>query len=108
MKKKKTRQEILATKLPEELDRRRKILTSEHPYIKEKHRNGESIRKLAKDYNVDRRLIQFIIYPERLELNKRYYKERGQSKKSYARVKGAQWAKTMRDHRHYKLKVLNK
>jgi hypothetical protein len=98
--------ELLAIKLPEELDRRRKIPTSEHSYIRERHKNGEGIRELARFYNVDKRLIQFIVYPERYALNKKYYKDREQAKKTYSRVKGEEWARTQREHRRYKVKAL--
>ena len=71
--------------LPEEIDRRRKILTSEHVYIKQRHKDGEAIIAIARAYGVDKRTIQFIIYPERLAINKVNYIKRGEAKKQYAK-----------------------
>lgn len=47
-------------------DKRRKLTEEQKEEIKAK---GASygIRKLSREYNVDKRLIQFILYPERLK-----------------------------------------
>lgn len=87
-----------------ENDRRIKIPSSEHPYIKTRYKNGESLRQIAGDYGVDKRLIQFILYPERLALNKKLRQVRGGSKIYYNKDK---WRETMREHRSYKKKLLN-
>lgn len=80
-------------------DRRIKIPQSEHEYIKQRHKNGEAIRAIARSYGVDKRLIQFIIYPERQILNYQLRLARGGSKKYYNKDK---WRETMREHRAYK------
>ena len=82
-----------------ERDRRIKIPASEHAYIKQRHDNGEAIRAIARDYGVDHRLIQFIIYPERLAQNYKNRLARGGSKIYYNKNK---WRETMREHRAYK------
>lgn len=86
-----------------ENDRRIKIPKTEHTYIINRHKQGEAIRAIARDYGVDKRLIQFIIYPERQVLNKLYRARRGGSKIYYNKDK---WRETMREHRAYKLKLL--
>ena len=49
-------------------DGRRKLLDDQKIDIKRKYKTGNySQRELAKMYGVSRRLIQFIIYPERLK-----------------------------------------
>jgi hypothetical protein len=54
-------------KIPEELDKRIKIPKSEHQTIRDLYKSPEwSMRKIAAKYNVDKRTIQFIVYPERL------------------------------------------
>jgi len=53
-------------RLPEGEDRRVKIPKSEHDRIKQRYKDGESLRVLGRAYGVDKRLIQFILYPERL------------------------------------------
>ena len=49
-----------------EQDGRRKIPKSEHKKIRQLYSEIHSTRKIAKLYGVDKRLIQFILYPERL------------------------------------------
>lgn len=66
-----------------ENDKRIKIPKEDYPYIKQRHKNGEAIRAIARSYDVDKRLIQFILFPERLELNKKLRKERGGWKQYY-------------------------
>jgi len=84
-------------------DRRIKIPATEHAYIKQRHKQGEAIRAIARGYGVDKRLIQFIIYPERLALNRKLRAIRGGSKIYYNKDK---WRETMREHRAYKNKLL--
>ncbi len=50
-----------------EQDGRRKILKEEHQHIRQLYSELHSMRKVAKIVGVSRRLIQFIIYPERLK-----------------------------------------
>ena len=52
-------------KIPEEYDKRRKIPSGEHLHIKRRYKEGESLRQLARAYEVNKRTIQFILYPER-------------------------------------------
>lgn len=58
-----------------------------------------SCRECAKRYNVDKRTIQFIWYPERLERNKQLRQERGGWKQYYDKNKNAEY---MRRYRHHK------
>ena len=48
-------------------DGRRKIPQEEHPKIQKLYKEGLSQRDIAKLYNVSRRLIVWILYPERLK-----------------------------------------
>ncbi len=58
-------------------DRRRKIPTSEYETIRAKYKALKSMRAVARLYNVDKRLIQFIVYPERKEAyQKMRYKQK--------------------------------
>lgn len=53
-------------KLPKELDRRRKLSDEQREEIKEKYATGlYSQRALAREYNVSRRLISFVIDEEK-------------------------------------------
>lgn len=87
------------------LDRRIKISKEEHPYIRQRYKDGEGVRLLARVYGVDKRLIQFILHPERQKLNLELRKQRGGSKKYYDKSK---WKMVMREHRAYKKTIKDK
>lgn len=65
---------------------------------------GRSINSLSKQFNVNKRLIQFELFPERKEKNYQNRLERGGSKIYYKG--GEEWAETMRTHRRHKYDVL--
>ena len=91
-------------KLSREQDRRIKLNAEQREEIKHKYSTGlYSQRQLAKEYNVSRRLITFIIDPEKEQRNKELFKER-RADGRYKPTKG-EWANTMREHRHYKEKL---
>jgi hypothetical protein len=54
-------------KFTPEQDGRRKILKEEYQHIRHLYSNLHSLRKVAKIYGVDKRTIQFILYPNRLK-----------------------------------------
>ena len=85
-----------------ENDRRIKIPASEHDYIKRRYKEGESLRGIARAYGVDKRLIQFILYPERLKKNRELRKQRGGWKIYYNKEA---WREEHRKHRAYKEKL---
>jgi len=90
-------------KIPVGYDRRIKIPQTEYAYIIQRQKNGEAIRAIARDYGVDHRLIQFIIYPERKAINYANRLARGGSKQYYNKDK---WRETMREHRAYKKSLI--
>lgn len=96
-------------RLPKDKDRRRAITDKQRLEIKQLYKAGFSIRAISRLFNgkCSRRLIQFIIYPERLEKVKEQYKERNQSAISYAKNRGKKWAKIIREHRRYKQKTVS-
>lgn len=99
---------LILTKMPASLDRRRKLSTEYYAEIRKRYAKGESQRQLARAYNVSRRLIVFVLYPERLERQKARKKYQKYSQKYYQTVmKGKKWAETMREHRHYKKRVMS-
>lgn len=51
-----------------EHDGRRRLTDEEKEDVKRLHKAGQSIHSLSRDYGVSRRLVQFLIYPERLEI----------------------------------------
>lgn len=78
-------------------DRRIKLTPQDKEDIKEL--TGLSIRAVARMYGVDKRLIQFILYPEKQEKNKLDRKGRGGSARYYNREKQKEY---MKKHRHHK------
>ena len=97
-------------KLPKSKDRRRRLTDKDRAKIKEMRKDGAGIRKIARAMaaKCSRRMVQFVLFPDRLEKVKQAAKDRSQSARSYERVKGKKWARTIREHRAYKYKVLKK
>lgn len=91
-------------KLSREQDRRIKLSPTQREEIKEKYSTGlYSQRALAREYNVSRRLITFVLDDKKYQKAKEQFKER----RADGRYKPdkEKWAETMREHRHYKQKL---
>lgn len=58
-----------------------------------------SCHRVALEFGISRRTVQFLWYPERIERNKQLRKERGGSRIYYTKEKNAEYHKI---HRHYK------
>ena len=83
------------------LDRRRKLTEDQKQYIRWlREEEGLSQRQLAAMFGVSRRLITFVLDPEKEKRNKaiqkKYHKE---GRYKYTKE---QWAEVKREHRHYK------
>lgn len=82
-------------------DRRQKLTPEQKEDIRRMYANTDiSQRKLAKLFNVSRRLITFVLDADREERNQRLLKQR-KAKGLYKQSKEQRTA-IMRDHRHYK------
>ena len=81
-----------------------KLLPCQKEMVKHWHDKGISITQIAKDFKVSKRLIQFILFPERQIKNLEYRKERGGSVIYYVKEKHT---KAIREHRDYKKELLN-
>lgn len=88
-------------KLPENLDRRRKLNDAQKSEIMERAKRGESQRTLAKEFGVSRRLIGIVASPEQKAAVERRIKEHWRD----YRPRNSEWAKIMREHRRYKHKL---
>lgn len=91
-------------KLPKEYDRRIKLTDEQREEIRMKYATDlYSQRALAREYGVSRRLISFVLDDSKYQKCKEQFKER----KADGRYKPdkEEWAKTMREHRHYKQKL---
>lgn len=91
-------------KIPRELDKRVKLTYEQKMEIINLY-GIKSQRQLAKEYNVSRRLIQFIGDPEKHQKNLLRREERGGSKQYYNKEKNT---KTMREHRQRKQELKQK
>jgi len=94
------------------LDRRVKLLPEQKQEIlSKKHLLGKTLsqRMIARQYGVSRRTIQFIIAPEKLELNKLARKRRGGSTaygRKYQKENPDYLARKMREYRKYKKQLV--
>lgn len=82
-------------------DRRRKLTEDQKDYIRWLRKEENlSQRQLAAMFGVSRRLITFILDPEKEKRNKaRAKKLRADGRYKYTKE---EWAATMKEHRHYK------
>jgi hypothetical protein len=85
------------------LDRRTKLLDCQKEMVKYWYEKGTSINAIARMFHVDKRSIQFILFPERLKKNIQDRKKRGGWKQYYDKTEHAQATK---EHRNYKKKIL--
>lgn len=93
-----------AIKLPKQYDRRVKLSDEQREEIRDKYASGlYSQRALASEYQVSRRLIAFILYPERYAKSKEQFKVRRQDGRY--KPDRDKWRKTMKEHRAYKQKL---
>ena len=91
-------------RLSREQDRRVKLNEEQREEICYKYSTGlYSQRQLAREYNVSRRLITFVLDPQKAARNAELLKIR-KADGRYKPTKG-EWANTMREHRHYKEKL---
>lgn len=84
------------------LDRRRKLTEENKRDIRDYHRQGCSIHEISRVFGVSRRLVQFIVFPERQVKNLIDRAERGGSKQYYDKKK---WKFVMRRHRAHKREI---
>jgi transposase len=86
------------------LDNRIKLLPCQKEMVMYWHERGFSQRKIAKMFNVSRRLITFIIDPIKKINNLKRREERGGTMIYYKG--GKEWSETMKKHRKHKYKTL--
>lgn len=94
----------MKVKYTEQQDGRRKIITSQHEEIRAKYAAIKSMRAVAAIYGVSKRLIQFIVYPERLAKLKAHNIKIKHHLKYY--IGGKEWADIMRKYRAKKALII--
>lgn len=85
------------------LDRRTRLLDCQKEMVKYWYDRGISIRAISRMFKVDKRTIQFLLFPERLKKNIQDRKERGGWKQYYNKTEHAQ---AIKEHRNYKKAIL--
>lgn len=85
--------------IPKEYKRSAKYNEVDRLHVQKMHREGSSIHLISRTTGISRRMVQFILYPARLELAKKLYKQRRKDGRYYVRAKHTQ---AMRIHRSYK------
>jgi hypothetical protein len=97
---------IQAKKLPRQYDRRVKLLDSDKEHITALYRSGMGVRAIAREYEAkcSRRLIQFVLFPERLKAMQEKHAKEKHWKTFFNRKK---LTEAVNNLRHYK-KELNK
>jgi len=85
-----------------EFDRRIKLTEEDKNTIRKLHKEGVAIRQITRMYKVSRRLIQFTVFPERLERNKENFQARGGWKACYNHKRHVE---AMRNTGRYKHKL---
>ncbi|MCR4323039.1 MAG: helix-turn-helix domain-containing protein [Candidatus Azambacteria bacterium] len=91
-------------KLPREADRRVKLTSDDKARIALLHDQGLSQRAIARAVGCSRRMVVFILYPERLAHAKALYKDRRKDGRYYDRKKNTE---ATRKHRRHKKEVLS-
>lgn len=86
------------------LDKRVKLIPCQKEMVIFHYKNGMSINKIAKLFNVSKRLIQFEIFPERKAIDLQNRLDRGGSMIYYKG--GKEWAEQIKNHRKYKYNLL--
>lgn len=82
------------------LDRRRKLTDGERATIKRKHSSGQTINSIHREYPwVSKRLIQFVIFPERLKRLAENVKQEKRWNKYYTTEKRRDYQRSHRAHR---------
>ena len=87
---------IDSLRLPEEMDRRRKLTSAQKDDVRAKYAGGARICELCAEYKVSRHTVQFIVHPDLYEKSKARNRERKKNvykdayyDKEYSRVNHA-------------------
>lgn len=86
-------------------DRRRKLTDADKERVLARRKDGLSQRALAKEFGVSRRLISFILDPDKHAENLKRRADRGGSAQYYDRKKNTT---AQRSHRRYKKAIMDK
>jgi len=93
----------IKSRIPRELDRRVKITNNHKAYILgEYFLTEKSQRQISRETGISRRMISFILFPERLKKASEQYKERRKDGRYYKKEKHTQ---QMKSYRRYKQKL---
>jgi len=87
------------------LDRRVKLLDCQKEQMKRLYdKHGKCIKDLAAIFHVSRRLVQFVLFPERYADSQAWARAKGGSMRYYDKTKAT---KATFNHRQYKKQIAN-
>jgi DNA invertase Pin-like site-specific DNA recombinase len=81
-------------------DKRRKLTDAQREEIREQHAQGASQRQLAVHFGVSRRLVSFILDPEKEARQKQQFAERRKDGRYYDPQKHTEQIREHRRHKH--------
>jgi len=94
-------------KIPRELDRRVKYTEEDKEKVKTMYRFERlSQRAISRDTGISRRMVSFILFPEKYEVARKQFKERRKDGRYFYGKKW--WRETMKEHRRYKQGIKEK
>jgi len=91
--------------IPRHLDRRIKYTEEDKQNVKTLYKGGMSQRAIAREIGMSRKMVSFILFPEKYEIAKEQFKKR--RKDGRYKPKKEEWRKAMREHRNYKQSIKN-
>jgi len=96
----------LKKKIPRHLDRRVKYKQKEKDNVIKLFKiNKLAQREIARQTGISRRMISFILFPDRLKTCNKQFKER--RKDGRYKYSNKDWARIQREHRYYKQSIKN-
>lgn len=90
-------------RLPESLDRRRKISPEQRERMFLLRSTGHSYKSIARDLGIAKSTVMYILSPKRREMVRAYQKEHW---RRYAEMYKSQRNAVATEHRHYKHKLM--
>jgi len=92
-------------KIPRHLDRRVKYTEEDKEDVKILFKGGMSQRAIARETGMSRKMVSFVLFPEKLLKANEEFKQR--RKDGRYKPKKEEWRKAMKEHRHYKQSIKN-
>lgn len=88
-------------RLPKDKDRRRKLNDKQKEKIKLLYKSGKTIRSIAREFDgiCSRRMIQFVLFPNRMKHNAELFKQRRKDGRYYDKEKNRKAIASLRKYK---------